>query len=59
MKLQGRDTKLLTTQVYFPDEIHNAKDSIFDDSLLMAIEQQGDGSLRGQFDFVLERPLQS
>ncbi len=53
VKLQGKGTELLTTQVYFPDEATNADDSIFDDSLLMTLEPQDDGSVIGQFDFVL------
>ncbi len=55
VKVQGRDTELLTTQVYFPDEETNAEDSIFDASLQMALEKKDDGSLRGEFDFVLQK----
>ena len=54
VKLQGPETQLLTTQLYFPDEAKNSGDDIFDESLLVAITEQEDGSLHGQFDFVLE-----
>lgn len=53
VKLQGRGTALLTTQLYFPGEPYNAKDSIFSDSLLIDAEAQPDGSILGRFDFVL------
>ncbi|MEM9335455.1 MAG: intradiol ring-cleavage dioxygenase [Pseudomonadota bacterium] len=55
VKLQGKGTSLLTTQVYFPDEDTNAEDSIYDESLVMALSEQEDGSVVGEFDFVLER----
>jgi protocatechuate 3,4-dioxygenase beta subunit len=55
VKLQGRNTRLLTTQLYFPGEPTNSEDSIFDASLLIATDDQDDGSLYGRFDFVLER----
>ena len=57
VKLQGPETRLLTTQLYFPDEPKNNGDNIFDESLLIAITEQDDGSLHGQFDFVLERAV--
>lgn len=55
VKLQGRETRLLTTQLYFPDEPTNVEDDIFDPSLLIVTDEQEDGSLHGQFNFVLER----
>lgn len=54
VKLQGPETRMLTTQLYFPDVPENEGDDIFDESLLIAIAEQEDGSLRGEFDFVLE-----
>ena len=53
VKVQGEETRLLTTQLYFPDlPDHNARDGIFRDSLLMRLSRAGDG-WRGRFDFVL------
>ena len=53
--VQGEATRLLTTQVYFPDfEAANARDSIFRDDLVMRLDRPGaDGVWRGRFDFVL------
>jgi protocatechuate 3,4-dioxygenase beta subunit len=53
VKVQGRETRLLTTQLYFPGEKHNERDLFFDDSLALDISRQSDGSLIGRFDFVL------
>jgi protocatechuate 3,4-dioxygenase beta subunit len=53
VKVQGRETALLTTQLYFPGEALNMQDSIFSDSLLMQVDKAADGSLRASFDFVL------
>jgi protocatechuate 3,4-dioxygenase beta subunit len=53
IKVQGRNTPLLTTQLYFPGEPLNQDDGIFDESLLMKVENAGDGSLHAAFDFVL------
>lgn len=52
-KVQGRETSLLTTQLYFPGEPLNAQDSLFDESLVLTVEKSTDGSLRALFDFVL------
>jgi protocatechuate 3,4-dioxygenase beta subunit len=53
-KLQGQHTRLLTTQVYFPDEAAaNARDGIFRPSLLIAQRALPDGAIEGRFDFVL------
>ncbi len=54
VKVHGQGTRLLTTQLYFPREPRNKNDSIFDKSLLMRTKTDGDGSLKGRFDFVLE-----
>jgi protocatechuate 3,4-dioxygenase beta subunit len=55
VKLQGRDTALLTTQLFFPGEPLNARDRYMDDRLLMTLSEAADGSLLGHFDFVLAR----
>ena len=47
----GRDT--LTTQLYFPDEPHNADDGIFDARLLMTTSEDADGTQLAVFTFVL------
>jgi protocatechuate 3,4-dioxygenase beta subunit len=52
VKVQSRNTPLLTTQLYFPSEPLNAQDGIFDDRLIMNVQQQGD-RLEARFDFVL------
>lgn len=43
----------LTTQVYFPGEPRNAKDTIFDPALVLAVDSAGDRQL-ARFDFVLD-----
>lgn len=53
VKVQGRNTGLLTTQLYFPGEPLNAQDSFFSESLVLQVEKAADGSLRASFDFVL------
>lgn len=53
VKVQGEDTRLLTTQIYFPDQqAHNALDWIFKDELLMELKKSDQG-WHGRFDFVL------
>jgi len=53
VKLQGRATKLLTTQLYFPNEPHNKQDWFFKESLVLNVRDVKDGSLAAKFDFVL------
>jgi len=53
VKVQGRETSLLTTQLYFPGEPLNAQDSLFNEALVLTVERAADGSLRALFDFVL------
>jgi protocatechuate 3,4-dioxygenase beta subunit len=55
VKVQGRDTALLTTQLFFPGEPLNAQDRFMDERLLLNLTEQPDGSLMGRFDFVLAR----
>ncbi len=53
-KAQGEGTRVLTTQVYFPDLGEaNARDSIFRDDLLLRLDRTAAGVWRGRFDFVL------
>lgn len=53
MKVQGPETSLLTTQLYFPGEPLNAQDSLFNEALVLTVEKAPDGSLSALFDFVL------
>jgi protocatechuate 3,4-dioxygenase beta subunit len=53
VKVQGRETTLLTTQLYFPGEPLNARDSIYNEALLIDIAPGDGGGLLGRFDFVL------
>ena len=54
VKVQGRTTRLLTTQVYFPDlGDANARDSIYRDELLLRLDRAAADIWRGRFDFVL------
>ena len=53
VKVQGEATRLLTTQVYFPDmQDENARDRIYRDGLAMSLDRVG-GGWRGRYDFVL------
>jgi protocatechuate 3,4-dioxygenase beta subunit len=52
VKVQGRETSLLTTQLFFPGESHNQQDAMFSEALLMRVEQS-EGTLHASFDFVL------
>ena len=54
VKAQGEGTRLLTTQVYFPDlEDANARDAIYREELLFKLDRTASGIWRGRFDFVL------
>jgi protocatechuate 3,4-dioxygenase beta subunit len=52
VKVQAPGSRLLTTQLYFPNEPANARDGLFSRELLMRVTDAGDG-LTGRFDFVL------
>ena len=52
VKVQGPETALLTTQLYFPGEPGNASDGIFNEALLMETAETAEG-VTGVFDFVL------
>ena len=48
----GAGSRLLTTQLYFPNEPANLRDVLFQPELLMRVADAADG-LDGRFDFVL------
>jgi protocatechuate 3,4-dioxygenase beta subunit len=52
VKAQRPGGPMLTTQLYFPDEPGNAQDGIFNDTLLLQLEQAG-AERYGLFTFVL------
>ena len=52
VKVQAPGGRILTTQLYFPDEAGNRGDFIFSAALLMAFERDALGA-RGGFNFVL------
>jgi protocatechuate 3,4-dioxygenase beta subunit len=51
-KVQAPGSRLLTRQLYFPNEPANLRDGLFQRELLMQVAEAGDG-LVGRFDFVL------
>jgi protocatechuate 3,4-dioxygenase beta subunit len=53
VKVQARGGRLLTTQLYFPDEPRNRSDGLFRSELAMRTAESN-GSLAGRFDFVLD-----
>ena len=53
VKVQPAGKSILTTQMYFPGEPENDSDSLYDDALLMSVNQDGDGK-SATFDFVVE-----
>ena len=52
VKVQAPGSRLLTTQLYFPNEPANARDGLFSRELLMRVAEAGDG-FTGGFNFVL------
>jgi len=50
VKAQAPGQRVLTTQLYFPGEIMNARDGIFDQALVVAMAD----SATARFDFVLQ-----
>ena len=52
VKVQAPGSRLLTTQLYFPNEPANSRDGLFQRELLMQVADSGD-ALVGRFDFVL------
>ncbi len=53
IKVQPKGGRVLTTQLYFPDEPANRRDPIFRRELLIRTAKS-EGSLAGRFDFVLD-----
>ena len=52
VKVQSPGSRLLTTQLYFPDEPANSRDGLFQHELMMRVANVGD-ALTGRYDFVL------
>jgi protocatechuate 3,4-dioxygenase beta subunit len=52
VKVQAPGSRLLTTQLYFPNEPANLRDGLFQRELLMRVADVGE-DLTGRFDFVL------
>ncbi len=52
VKVQAPGSRLLTTQLYFPNEPANSRDGLFQRELLMQVADSGD-AFAGRFDFVL------
>jgi protocatechuate 3,4-dioxygenase beta subunit len=53
VKVQAPGSRLLTTQLHFPNEPANLRDVLFQSELLMRVADAGD-DLDGRFDFVLD-----
>jgi protocatechuate 3,4-dioxygenase beta subunit len=53
VKVQAPNQPVLTTQLYFPNEPRNATDGIYRPECEIAVQDNGDGSKNGAFDFVL------
>jgi protocatechuate 3,4-dioxygenase beta subunit len=52
VRVQAPNRPVLTTQLYFPNEPANARDSIFHRELVLEMQRASDG-FTGRFDFVL------
>lgn len=52
LKVQRQGGRVLTTQLYFPNEPGNERDGIFDAALVLDIAMTGDGKF-GRYDFVV------
>ncbi|GAC1317718.1 MAG: hypothetical protein NVSMB2_11760 [Chloroflexota bacterium] len=53
VKVQAPGSSVLTTQLFFPGEASNARDSIYDPSLLLSFTDNSDGSQSATFNFVV------
>jgi protocatechuate 3,4-dioxygenase beta subunit len=53
VKVQAPNQPVLTTQLYFPGEPHNATDWIFKPDLLLTVQDTSDGKV-ATFNFILE-----
>jgi protocatechuate 3,4-dioxygenase beta subunit len=52
LKVQAPSAPVLTTQLYFPDEPRNARDGIYNATLLLAMQETENGNV-GRYDFVV------
>jgi protocatechuate 3,4-dioxygenase beta subunit len=52
IKVQKPGGRIITTQLYFPDDPLNRRDGLFDPRLLMRITDTAGGQF-GRFDFVV------
>ena len=55
VKVQAPNSRILTTQLYFPGEPRNRRDFLFRPELLMSVNDANDGR-RATFNFVLNIP---
>jgi protocatechuate 3,4-dioxygenase beta subunit len=55
VKVQAPNGKLITSQLFFPGVIENDSDGIYNQSLLLTIQETSDGLL-GQYNFVVAAP---
>jgi protocatechuate 3,4-dioxygenase beta subunit len=55
VKVQAPNGKLITSQLFFPGVAQNDSDGIYNQSLLLTIDESSDG-LQGQFNFVVPVP---
>jgi protocatechuate 3,4-dioxygenase beta subunit len=53
VKVQAPNSALMTSQLFFPGVSQNARDGIYDSSLLLNVTDNGDGTLSGAFNFVV------
>ena len=54
IKVQAPKQRVLTTQLYFPDEAGNASDRIYNPALLLQLAQMESNGGIGRYDFVLD-----
>ncbi len=55
LKVQAPNGRQITSQLFFPDVAENDTDRIFDQGLLLAIQESSDGQ-QAQFNFVVPAP---
>src|SRR5437899_1811056 len=53
VKVQAPNAPMLTTQLFFPGEAGNSRDSIYDPSLLLTVSDNADGTQSATFNFVV------
>jgi protocatechuate 3,4-dioxygenase beta subunit len=54
VKVQAPNGPVLTTQLFFPAEPQNSRDSIFDPSLVLSTQSNTDGTQSATFNFVVQ-----